>query len=92
MWRLDDGEKNRDVAAVEYFALADLWEHYAESSAYGLDVPLRRRAGGDVVTQHFVPYLSAVQLYTATRPTTSLAVPRYAHAIAVLFLENKLLF
>lgn len=76
MWQLDR-EKKSD-AAVEYFALADLWEHYAESSAYGLAVPVRHHghAGENtVVTQHFVPYLSAVQLYTATRPTASLAIP-----------------
>ncbi|CAM0943366.1 unnamed protein product [Alopecurus aequalis] len=73
VWQLD--RKNEDTTAVEYFALADLWDNYAESSAYGLAVPLRG-AGGDVVTQHFVPYLSAVQLYTATRPITSLAVSR----------------
>jgi hypothetical protein len=37
---LDREKKSRD-AAVEYFAMADLWEHYAESSAYGLAVPVR---------------------------------------------------
>jgi hypothetical protein len=77
VWQLDR-EKKSD-AAVEYFALADLWEHYAESSANGLAVPVRHlgHAGeSTVVTQHFVPYLSAVQLYTATRPTVSLAIPR----------------
>ncbi|KAM0843388.1 hypothetical protein ACQ4PT_057731 [Festuca glaucescens] len=77
VWQLDRGQK-RDTA-VEYFALADLWEHYAESSAYGLAVPVRHLGHAresTVVTQHFVPYLSAVQLYTATRPTASLAIPR----------------
>nr|XP_051209438.1 uncharacterized protein LOC127326690 isoform X2 [Lolium perenne] len=77
VWQLDR-EKKSD-AAVEYFALADLWEHYAESSANGLAVPVRHlgHAGeSTVVTQHFVPYLSAVQLYTATRPTASIAIPR----------------
>jgi hypothetical protein len=79
VWQLDR-EKKSD-AAVEYFALADLWEHYAESSANGLAVPVRHlgHAGeSTVVTQHFVPYLSAVQLYTATRPTASIAIPRYS--------------
>lgn len=68
VWQQPDG-KNKD--AVEYFALSDLWEHYAESSAYGLAVPLRDAGDHAVVTtQHFVPYLSAVQLYTATKPTS----------------------
>ncbi|XP_047082941.1 uncharacterized protein LOC124693516 [Lolium rigidum] len=80
VWQLDREIKKSD-AAVGYFALADLWEHYAESSAYGLAVPVRHHGGrtaaeNTVVTQHFVPYLSAVQLYTATRPTASLAIPR----------------
>uniref|UniRef100_A0ACD5YWN5 Uncharacterized protein n=1 Tax=Avena sativa TaxID=4498 RepID=A0ACD5YWN5_AVESA len=73
VWQLDR-EKNRD-AAVEYFTLADLWEHYAESSAYGLPVPVRG-LGGTFVTQHLVPYLSAVQIYTASRPNSSLGVSR----------------
>jgi hypothetical protein len=73
---LDREKKSRD-AVVEYFALSDLWEHYAESSSYGLAVPVRLGdTAGDVVTQHFVPYLSAVQLYTATRPTPNLAFSR----------------
>ena len=68
MWQQPDG-KSKD--AVEYFALSDLWEHYAESSAYGLAVPVRDAGDRAVVTtQHFVPYLSAVQLYTATKPTS----------------------
>ncbi|KAL6911304.1 hypothetical protein ACP4OV_000109 [Aristida adscensionis] len=71
VWQLD----KRDV--VDYFTLDDLWEHYAESSAYGLAVPLRLHHAGDddddaIVTQHFVPYLSAIQIYT-TKP---LAIPR----------------
>ncbi|VAI51966.1 unnamed protein product [Triticum turgidum subsp. durum] len=65
VWQQPDG-KNKD--AVEYFALSDLWEHYAESSAYGLAVPVRDAGDRAVVTtMHFVPYLSAVQLYTATK-------------------------
>ncbi|XP_037449150.1 uncharacterized protein LOC119318668 isoform X2 [Triticum dicoccoides] len=68
VWQQPDG-KNKD--AVEYFALSDLWEHYAESSAYGLAVPVRDAGDRSVVTtMHFVPYLSAVQLYTATKPTS----------------------
>ncbi|CAL5020345.1 unnamed protein product [Urochloa decumbens] len=58
VWQLD----KKDV--VDYFTLQDLWEHYSESSAYGLSVPLRLE-NGKFITQHFVPYLSAIQIYTS---------------------------
>ncbi|BAF10507.1 uncharacterized protein [Oryza sativa Japonica Group] len=61
VWQLD---KKKDE--VDYFALEDLWEHYAESSAYGLAVPVRLESG-NTITQHFVPYLSAIQIYTSTK-------------------------
>lgn len=48
---------------VDYFTLEDLWEYYSESSAYGLAVPLR--LDQSTITQHFVPYLSAIQIYTS---------------------------
>ncbi|KAG0535594.1 hypothetical protein BDA96_04G379400 [Sorghum bicolor] len=53
--------------SVDYFTLEDLWEHYSESSAYGLAVPVRlhHQTTGKSITQHFVPYLSAIQIYTA---------------------------
>nr|CAB3448406.1 unnamed protein product [Digitaria exilis] len=56
---------------VDYFTLEDLWEHYSESSAYGLSVPVRLESG-KFITQHFVPYLSAIQIYTSK----TLAIPR----------------
>ncbi|KAL6635409.1 hypothetical protein ACP70R_028080 [Stipagrostis hirtigluma subsp. patula] len=65
IWQLDKKD------TFDYFTLEDLWEHYSESSAYGITVPLRLETG-DTITQHFVPYLSAIQLYT----TKTLAVPR----------------
>ncbi|KAL6591552.1 hypothetical protein ACP70R_050055 [Stipagrostis hirtigluma subsp. patula] len=65
IWQLDKKD------TVDYFTLEDLWEHYSESSAYGITVPLRLETG-DTITQHFVPYLSAIQIYT----TKTLAVSR----------------
>jgi hypothetical protein len=50
--------------SVDYFTLEDLWEHYSESSAYGLAVPVQLQTTGKSITQHFVPYLSAVQIYS----------------------------
>ncbi|XP_062221429.1 uncharacterized protein LOC133920862 isoform X2 [Phragmites australis] len=60
VWQLDKKD------AVDYFTLEDLWEHYSESSVYGLSVPVRLETGKSI-TQHFVPYLSAIQIYTTTR-------------------------
>ncbi|KAF8779476.1 hypothetical protein HU200_002523 [Digitaria exilis] len=70
---------------VDYFTLEDLWEHYSESSAYGLSVPVRLESG-KFITQHFVPYLSAIQIYTSK----TLAIPRFVHRSTYLlaaFLE-----
>ncbi|XP_025809804.1 uncharacterized protein LOC112887747 isoform X2 [Panicum hallii] len=66
VWQLE----KKDV--VDYFSLEDLWEHYSESSAYGLGVPVRL-GNGKFITQHFVPYLSAIQIYTSK--TLLAAVP-----------------
>jgi len=48
VWQVD----KKDV--VDYFSLEDLWEHYSESSAYGLGVPVRLE-NGKFITQHYVP-------------------------------------
>ncbi|KAG0472567.1 hypothetical protein HPP92_013995 [Vanilla planifolia] len=48
---------------VEYFALGDLWDGYSEWSAYGAGVPIIF-PGGESVIQYYVPYLSAIQIYT----------------------------
>ncbi|TVU27620.1 hypothetical protein EJB05_19114 [Eragrostis curvula] len=66
VWQLDKKD------TVDYFSLEDLWEHFSESSAYGLAVPLRLlQPGGKatITTQHFVPYLSAIQIYTSRAKT-----------------------
>ncbi|KAK3155720.1 hypothetical protein QOZ80_2BG0206720 [Eleusine coracana subsp. coracana] len=66
VWQLDKKH------VVDYFTLEDLWERYSESSAYGIAVPLRLDQS-NTITQHFVPYLSAIQIYTSAKtpiPTT----------------------
>ncbi|KAJ1694570.1 hypothetical protein LUZ63_011268 [Rhynchospora breviuscula] len=55
---------------VECFALEDLWDWYAECSAYGLGVPVGLNTG-DCVVQYYVPYLSALQIYTSKSPIIS---------------------
>lgn len=46
-----------------FFNLADLWDSFDEWSAYGAGVPLVLN-GEESVVQYYVPYLSALQLYT----------------------------
>ncbi|CAL9160320.1 unnamed protein product [Musa hybrid cultivar] len=47
----------------EYFTLGDLWDQYSEWSAYGAGVPIVPDNYENVV-QYYVPYLSAIQIYT----------------------------
>ncbi|CAN1351204.1 hypothetical protein LINPERPRIM_LOCUS42462 [Linum perenne] len=49
---------------VEYFTLADLWNCYDEWSAYGAGVPISVTTGGETLVQYYVPYLSAIQIFT----------------------------
>ncbi|GKV13876.1 hypothetical protein SLEP1_g24838 [Rubroshorea leprosula] len=52
---------SKDV--VEYYNLGDLWNCYEEWSAYGVGTNVVLD-NGDRVTQYYVPYLSAIQIYT----------------------------
>uniref|UniRef100_A0A0D9V056 Uncharacterized protein n=1 Tax=Leersia perrieri TaxID=77586 RepID=A0A0D9V056_9ORYZ len=63
------GSRGRGTAAP-YYELADLWEAFAEWSAYGAGVPLLLN-GTDGVVQYYVPFLSAIQLYAARPPPSS---------------------
>lgn len=49
---------------VECFNLRDLWNQYIEWSAYGAGTKVLLH-GGDKVDQYYVPYLSAIQIYTS---------------------------
>lgn len=48
---------------VDYFSLGDLWNCYREWSAYGAGVPVTLESGESIM-QYYVPYLSAIQIYT----------------------------
>ncbi|CAN8292768.1 unnamed protein product [Cochlearia groenlandica] len=48
---------------IEYFKLSDIWDCFDELSAYGLGSKIDLN-NGESVTQYYVPYLSAIQLYT----------------------------
>ncbi|CAA2995330.1 Hypothetical predicted protein [Olea europaea subsp. europaea] len=49
---------------LDYFTLGDLWNCYDEWSAYGAGVPITIDDGQNLV-QYFVPYLSAIQIFTS---------------------------
>nr|CAD1844322.1 unnamed protein product [Ananas comosus var. bracteatus] len=48
---------------VKYFNLGELWDQYYEWSAYGAGTRVRL-PDGETLVQYYVPYLSAIQLYT----------------------------
>lgn len=50
---------------VEFFTLGDLWNCYDEWSAYGAGVPINLE-NGETLVQYFVPYLSAIQIFTSS--------------------------
>ncbi|KAK8521188.1 hypothetical protein V6N13_077305 [Hibiscus sabdariffa] len=57
--------------SVEYFTLSDLWSCYNEWSAYGAGVPIVLN-DNEALVQYYVPYLSAVQIFTGNPPVNSL--------------------
>ncbi|XP_077231053.1 uncharacterized protein LOC143864124 isoform X2 [Tasmannia lanceolata] len=61
---LNNTWKPLDKDTIEYFTLGDLWEQYNEWSAYGAGSPIVLN-NGETVIQYYVPYLSAVQIYTS---------------------------
>ncbi|KAK7269644.1 hypothetical protein RIF29_22378 [Crotalaria pallida] len=60
------GHRTPPSNADHWFYLEDLWESFAESSAFGVEVPLVVN-GSDSIQQYYVPYLSAIQLYAEKR-------------------------
>lgn len=52
-----------DTETVPYFSLSDVWDAYEEWSVYGCGVPLVL-ANEENAVQYYVPYLSAIQLFT----------------------------
>uniref|UniRef100_A0A7C9DSB0 Uncharacterized protein n=2 Tax=Opuntia streptacantha TaxID=393608 RepID=A0A7C9DSB0_OPUST len=54
---------------VEYFTLGDLWNCYDEWSAYCAGVPILLNTA-ETVVQYYVPYLSAIQIFTSAPSPT----------------------
>ena len=65
---------------VEFFRLSDLWDCYDEWSAYGAGVPIRL-SNGESLVQYYVPYLSAIQIFTSR---SSLIRLRYHSLLFIL--------
>ncbi|XP_010496788.1 PREDICTED: uncharacterized protein LOC104773819 [Camelina sativa] len=62
---------------VPYFVLGDVWESFAEWSAYGIGVPLTLNNNNkDRVFQYYVPSLSGIQVYADVDAFTSSLQPR----------------
>ncbi|KAL0535483.1 hypothetical protein IC582_029814 [Cucumis melo] len=53
-----------DKDTVQYFTLGELWDYYDEWSAYGAGIPIQLN-DSETATQFYVPYLSAIQIYTS---------------------------
>ncbi|KAL3821505.1 hypothetical protein ACJIZ3_007410 [Penstemon smallii] len=51
---------------VDYFTLGNFWNSFDEWSAYGAGVPIINSDDGQNLIQYFVPYLSAIQIFTST--------------------------
>ncbi|EPS57596.1 hypothetical protein M569_17221, partial [Genlisea aurea] len=68
---------------LDYFLLGDLWKTFDERSAYGVGVPILSDDDDDDdgdahhnVVQYFVPYLSAIQIFTSSSPNAAAATSR----------------
>ncbi|CAA7046411.1 unnamed protein product [Microthlaspi erraticum] len=60
------GSSDSELQQPCYFVLGDVWESFAEWSAYGTGVPLSLNSNNnnkDRVFQYYVPSLSAIQIY-----------------------------
>ncbi|XP_022994638.1 uncharacterized protein LOC111490289 isoform X2 [Cucurbita maxima] len=53
-----------DKDTIQYFTLGELWDCYNEWSAYGAGIPIQSN-GSETAMQFYVPYLSAIQIYTS---------------------------
>lgn len=65
-----------NVENLPFFVLGDLWDSLDEWSAYGAGVPITLK-GQEVVVQFYVPYLSALQLYTRSMKRPNIQCSSY---------------
>lgn len=62
--RARDLSVSDSTSPQHFFCLSDLWDSFDEWSAYGAGVPVLL-SGKEKAVQYYVPYLSALQLYTS---------------------------
>ncbi|KAF8409320.1 hypothetical protein HHK36_005394 [Tetracentron sinense] len=65
-----------DRETVDFFTLGDFWSCYDEWSVYGAGVPIGL-SNKETVVQYYVPYLSAIQIFTSNSSLTSFRYPIY---------------
>jgi len=70
---------------VEYFTLGDLWDCYDEWSAYGAGTQVVL-SSGDTIMQYYVPYLSAIQIYS----NKSVVASRFCNLFSIHLLSTKI--
>ncbi|CAL9249059.1 unnamed protein product [Arabidopsis halleri] len=68
---LRERRANDDYKPAPYFVLGDIWDSFAEWSAYGTGVPLVLNNNKDRVIQYYVPSLSAIQIYAHSHALNS---------------------
>ena len=78
IWLFDDKD------TVEYFKLEDLWRSFEEGRAYGVGTPIVLDHGKSIV-QYYVPYLSAIQIYS-TKTRTAVRYHTYKSTFFVFFI------
>lgn len=70
---------------MEYFTLGDLWNCYDEWSAYGAGVPVFLN-NEETLVQYYVPYLSAIQIFTSSSSVNFLRYHLQCLYSSILFL------
>ncbi|XP_022021323.1 uncharacterized protein LOC110921331 isoform X2 [Helianthus annuus] len=55
-----------ETEEVEFFTLSDVWNRFDEWSAYGAGVPVNIGEEDEMIVQYYVPYLSAIQIFTSS--------------------------
>ncbi|KAM0049526.1 hypothetical protein Hdeb2414_s0008g00286951 [Helianthus debilis subsp. tardiflorus] len=72
-----------ETEEVEFFTLSDVWNRFDEWSAYGAGVPVN--IGEDqMIVQYYVPYLSAIQIFTSSSTLNYLRVTP-----VILYIHNQ---
>ncbi|GLJ54786.1 hypothetical protein SUGI_1176750 [Cryptomeria japonica] len=81
--------KSSNAESVQYYSLGDLWECYDEWSSYKADVPIQLNRK-EIVVQYYIPYHSALQIYTI-KSCSNFRIPREENdSVALLILLSSM--